>query len=263
MPDAPDSSALPELLDDEGYIPYYVQLKNALRKKIETGELSPGDKLPSEPELCRIYGISRSVARQALKELAYEGLAVRKQGKGTFVASPKIGGGWKLTGFHQPMLEEGHIPQTKVLKHVLSNADGEVAARLCLEPGTPVVEITRLRFVASEEDEPNHLSVTFLPYELAPKLLDADLSNQSLYGFLEKECGLIIAHGHRRIEAVIADEYQASLLGIERGAPLLKLESVSYLSDGTPVEYYYSVYRGDRVCFEVDLVRTEGQLKTQ
>lgn len=263
MPDTPDSSGPPVLLDDEGHIPYYVQLKNALRKRIETGELSPGDRLPSEPELCQLYGVSRSVARQALKELAHEGLAIRKQGKGTFVAPPKIGGGWKLTGFHQPMLEEGHIPKTEVLKHVLSNADSDVAARLALEPGTPVVEITRLRFIANEEDEPNHLSTTFLPYELVPEVLDIDLSNQSLYGFLEKECGLVIAYGHRKIEAVTADEHLASLLGIERGAPLLKLESVSYLSDGKPIEYYYSFYRGDRVCFEVDFVRTHGQLKTQ
>jgi GntR family transcriptional regulator len=253
-----DAADLPnDLLDDESYVPYYVQLKDALRRKIDTRELCPGDRLPSEPDLCRMYGISRSVARQALQELAYEGLVVRKRGKGTFVAEPKIVGGWKLTGFHQPMMAEGHIPKTKVLKQVLSNASEEVSANLRLELGTPVVEITRLRFVASDHDEPNHLSTTFLPYELCPGLLEANLSNQSLYGFLEEECGLVIARGRRKIEAVLADEYQASLLGVKRGAPLLRLESVSYLGDGTPVEYYHSVYRGDRVCFEIELSRGE------
>ena len=82
-----------------------------------------------------------------------------------------------------------------------------------------------------------------------------DLTNRSLYEFLEKEGGIFLTHGHRYIEAVLANETEAALLDIDRGAPLLMLDSVSYAESGLPIEYYHALHRGDRSRFEVDLVR--------
>jgi GntR family transcriptional regulator len=76
-----------------------------------------------------------------------------------------------------------------------------------------------------------------------------------LYEFLEKQCSIELAKGHRYIEAVLANEYEAGLLGIERGAPLLMLDSVSFSENGLPIEYYHALHRGDRSRFEVELVR--------
>ncbi len=235
-------------------IPLYVQLKEILCEAIESGLWRPGERIPSEPELCEAFGVSRTVVRQALKELAFEGLVVREQGKGTFVAEPKISEGLvqKLTGFYQDMVERGHRVQTMVMRQEVLPASHRVADRLRLKPGDPVIRIDRLRSV---NEEPIVFVTTYLPYHLCPSLLQADLSAQSLYAFLERECGLRLGRGRRTIEAVPASEYEAKLLQVEKGAPLILLDSVSYLDGGTPIEYYRALHRGDRSRFEVDLIR--------
>jgi GntR family transcriptional regulator len=102
------------------------------------------------------------------------------------------------------------------------------------------------------------LVTTYIPFSICPALLDVDLSNQSLYAFLEQTCGVFIARGHRSIEAVPANEYEARLLRVQRGAPLILLDSVSFTSDRTAVEYYHALHRGDRTRFDVELIRVKG-----
>ena len=210
--------------------------------------------IPGEPELCRLFGVSRTVVRQALKELTYEGLIVREKGKGTFVAEPKIGESLvqELTGFYQDMVDRGLKPLTKVLRQEVVPASRKVAEYLRAQPEVPVIQIDRLRFV---QDEPIVLVTTYLPRAMCAQLLQADLSQQSLYAFLESQCGIKIAFGRRTIEAVPASEYEARLLEVDKGAPLLMLDSVSYLEDGTPIEYFHALHRGDRSRFEVELLR--------
>ena len=82
-----------------------------------------------------------------------------------------------------------------------------------------------------------------------------DFAHRSLYAYLESAYGLVIARGRRTLEAVAAGEYEAGLLGVKKGAPLILLDSVSYLADGTPIEYYRALHRGDRSRFEVELLR--------
>ncbi|HAF62166.1 MAG TPA: GntR family transcriptional regulator, partial [Anaerolineaceae bacterium] len=242
-------------------LPYYVQLKELIRDKIEHGEWKPGDQLPSEPDLCEMFGISRTVIRQALKELTYEGLIYREKGKGTFIAEPKIVERLvsDLTGFFQDMTDRGYKPYSRVLRQELTTASQKIAKLLDLPQGSEVIELSRLRFV---EDEPITLVTTFLPYKLCPNVLTADLSHQSLYSFLEKECGFIIARGRRIIEAVPANAYEAELLNVETGVPLILLDSVSYLADGTPIEYYHALHRGDRARFSVELMRYQPPMGT-
>jgi GntR family transcriptional regulator len=245
-------------IDRSSPIPYYIQVKDALQLRIQDGSWQPGDQIPGEPELCRMFDVSRTVIRQALNDLVYRGLLVRKKGKGTFVAEPKIRESLvqKLTGFHQDMVEQGYTPVTRVLKQGLVPANRKVAAYLGIDEGTEVVEIERVRFV---QDEPIQLTTTYLPYRLCPELLQQDLTDKSLYIFLEKQCGIMIARGHRSIEAVPANDYEARLLQVKKGAPLIMLNSVSFLSDGTPIEYYHALHRGDRTRFEVELVRVREQ----
>jgi GntR family transcriptional regulator len=242
------------VIDRLSPIPFYVQLKEFIREHIEQDGLSPGDLLPGEPELCETFGVSRTVVRQALKELTYEGLIVREKGKGTFVAVPKINESLvqRLTGFYEDMVDRGHTPVTQVLCQQVVPAGHKVAARLDLDPGAEVIQIDRLRFI---DDEPILFVTTYLPYALCSAVVHADLAHQSLYAFLRESCGLEIAHGRRSIEAVPASEYEAGLLRVDKGAPLIKLESVSYLVDDTPLEYYHALHRGDRSRFEVELVR--------
>jgi len=241
-------------IDFNSHIPYYIQLIGVLKKKIISGEWQAGDQIPSEPELCESYGVSRTVVRQALREIELDGLISRRKGKGTFVAEPKISESLaqKLTGFYQDMVERGHSINSQVLHHKVVPANKKVARYLGIEPGVSVIDIKRLRYV---EDEPIVIVSSYLPHELCLSLAEADLTNQSLYAFLEKECEITIAYGRRSIEAVPANQTEAKLLQIEVGAPLILLDSVSYLEDDTPIEYYHAVHRGDRSKFEVELVR--------
>ncbi|MHB0874692.1 MAG: GntR family transcriptional regulator [Anaerolineae bacterium] len=239
-------------------IPYYAQIKEALRQSIETGEWKPGDQLASEPDLCRTFGVSRIVIRQALNEMAYEGVVVRRKGKGTYVAEPKIVEGLvqELTGFHQDMTNRGYKPTTQVLGQAVVAATPAVAGHLRVDPGTPVVQLDRLRFVSGE---PIVLVATCLPSRLVPGLETLELATSSLYALLEQRYGLVIARSHRTIGAVAANSREALLLQVEKGAPMIQLESVSYLADGTPLEYYQALHRADRSTFEVDLVRLPEQ----
>lgn len=237
-------------------IPYYVQVRDTLQARIDAGVWQPGDQLPGEPELCRMFAVSRTVIRQALSDLVNKGFLVREKGKGTFVAQPKIRESLvqKLTGFYQDMVEQGHTPKAQVLRQESIPASQKVADYLQISPGTPVIVIERLRFV---QETPIQLVTTYIPFSLCPALLDENMTDQSLYAFLEQTCGVFIARGRRSIEAVPANEYEARLLRVQRGAPLILLDSVSFSSDGVAIEYYHALHRGDRTRFEVELIRVK------
>lgn len=242
-------------IDRTSGIPYYIQVRDTLQGHFEARSWRPGDQLPGEPELCRMFGVSRPVIRQALNDLANKGLIVREKGKGTFVAQSKIRESLvqKLTGSFQDMREQGHLLVTQVLRQNVIPASRKVANYLRFEPDTPVIEIERLRFV---DDIPLQLVTTYLPYSLCGGPIEEDLSHRSLYAFLEERFGVMISHGQRSIEAVAANEYEARLLQVKKGAPLILLDSVSFVADGTPVEYYHALHRGDRTRFEVQLLRS-------
>lgn len=241
-------------LDRRSYIPLYVQVKDALKDLLEQGGLGPGSQLPGEPELCRVFDVSRTVIRQALRDLELEGLIVREKGKGTFIAEPKLRERLfqELTGFYHDMAEKGHPPVSQILTREVVAASRKIAAFLKVKQGTPVIHIDRLRFI---DEEPIVLVATYLPQERVPGLIDVDLSRRSLYEYLETAYGIVITSGRRILEAVPASEYEAGLLQVKKGAPLILLDSVSYLADGTPIEYYHALHRGDRSRFEVELIR--------
>ncbi len=247
--------AHPMKIDFNSHVPYYIQLIAILKGLVEEKNWTPGNQIPGEEELCQMYQISRTVVRQALQELEREGVIVRRKGKGTFIAEPKIVEGLveKLTGFYSDMVERGLNPKTKVLHHRVIPADEKVAGFLEIPVGTPVVDICRLRSIDSE---PIQLVTTYIPHHLCPMLADVDLTNRSLYEFLERECGLFISRGRRFIEAVSASTEEAHHLQITKGDPLIMLDSISFLENGTPIEFYHAFHRGDRSRFVVELVRS-------
>jgi GntR family transcriptional regulator len=244
-----------EIINFESRIPYYVQLIDILKEKVRLGSWAPGDQIPGEQDLCELYRVSRTVVRQTLRELELEGVINRRKGKGSFISLPKISEGLvqKLTGFYQDMVERGLKPVTKVLHQNVSPSNEKVARFLNIKPGEKVIDILRLRFI---NEEPIQLVTTYIPFEICPALANVDLTNRSLYEYLEKEGGIFIAKGRRYIEAVLANESEAALLGIERGAPLVMLDSISFSENGQPIEYYHALHRGDRSRFEVELLRS-------
>ncbi len=141
------------------------------------------------------------------------------------------------------MEAKGHRLHSKVLKQEKVPASKKVADKLEVQEGTAVVQIDRLRFLGQE---PIVLVTSYLPNNLAPELVEVDLSDQSLYVYLENAHGFQISHGKRYLEAVPANQLEAEQLQVDVGSPLILLDSISYLSDGTPLEYFHALHRGDR-----------------
>lgn len=243
-------------IDFDSYIPYYHQLMEIIKEAIHEEVWLPGEQIPSEMEFCDAFGVSRTVVRQALRELETEDIVIKRKGKGTFVAKPKINEGLiqKLTGFYQDMVEKGLHPQTKVLYQAIIPATKKIAGYLDVPISTEIVEIKRLRSI---NGEPIQLVTTYIPQKLSPNLANADLNNRSLYEYLASENGIQIHKGVRYIEAVLATEEEAELLDIDEGDPLILLDSISCTRTGQVVEYYHALHRGDRSRFEVELVHVE------
>jgi GntR family transcriptional regulator len=242
-------------IDRSSPLPFYHQLKQILLDDIARRNLQPGDRLPGDHELCTTYDVSRTVVRQALAELEYEGVIERVKGRGTFVARTKTPAGLvqSLTGLFEDVAARGNQLRSEVRKLAVVPADASVAADLELEDGHPVIALERLRFV---NQEPWVLTITYLPHELAPGLLAEDFTSESLYALLEGKYGVKLVRGRRSVEAAVAGAPLARSLNIRRGDPVLVLRNVSYGEDGRPVETFTAFHRGDRSRFEVELSRT-------
>lgn len=241
-------------IDHSSFVPYYVQVKEQVTREIERGDWPPGSLLPSEAELCARFDVSRTVVRQAMQEMEFEGLIYRRRGKGSFVTDRKVHERLvqKLTGFYQDMIDQGHSVTNRVLRQTVAPAGSDIARPLGLEPTAEVVVIERLRLVNGNAI---NFSVSSVPYAICPSLLTADLVNQSLYAFIERACHQRIVRGRRTIEAILATDEIAQLLGVDADMPMFRITSICFLADGTPIEHARGYHRGDRSMFEVELLR--------
>ena len=233
-------------------VPLYYQLKEILLDVIQNAK--EGDPFPTEIDLCEQFDISRTTVRQAMNELVSEGYLQRMKGKGTFVAEPKVKQDFfiALTSFNEEMQRQGLVPRTKVLELKRVTADAKIAKALNVPAGIDVVKLVRLRSV---NDKVVLLLMTFLPDDKFPGILSMDFENKPLYQTVEEDFGYVIERATRRIEARKASKYEAQLLEIEEEEPILFVETIAYLNDGTPFEYSFSRYRGDRSEFSLELSR--------
>ncbi len=229
-------------IDKNTPIPLYYQLKEILLEHLS--EEGVGNPFPTEHELCEHFGISRPTVRQAINELVAEGYLTRFKGKGTFVASPKIKQDFLLIleSFNDEMRKKGLVPTTKVLECTIVASDEPVAKMLRIPVGDEVVRLRRLRFT---NGQPIVIVVTHLPCVFVRAIVSKDLENNSLYDLLAQDFNLKIDHAIRTLEATIAGEYEAKLLGVKVGAPLQFIETVTFLEDETPIEFSHAHYRGD------------------
>ncbi len=236
-------------------VPLYYQLKEMIKQQIESKELKPRDCLPSEREYGEKFQISRMTVRQAITELVNEGLLYRQQGKGTFVAEPKIEQGlMKLTSFTEDMLRRGLEPSARLLSIQKCTADDRVASILKLGEMTPkqrqIIVIERLRLA---DGEPMAIETCHLSYASFPEILGEDLENKSLYKILETRYNICLERATQVIEPAVAKTEDAKLLNIQIGDSILVLGRTTFDQYDTPVEYVSSRYRGDRYKFFVEL----------
>lgn len=237
-------------------IPLYYQLKTILLEYIQEHHSDMETPIPTEIEISEHFGISRPTVRQAINELVVEGYLYRIKAKGTFISKPKINQDFLLIldSFNKEMIKKGLTPSTKVLDVEIVESDEKVSKSLKLPVGSKVIQLSRLRYA---NEEPIVFVMTYLPYDLCPAILEKDLVKSSLYEILENECGFMINEAKRSLESIIAGEFEANLLQIEKGAPIQYFESIAYLTDGTPIEYSRAKYRGDRNKFTFELKRNK------
>ncbi len=234
-------------------VPLYRQLASTLRHEIESGKFKPGAPLPPESELTRKFHISRITVRQALHLIASEGLIERKQGKGTFVRTPKIQQNLDtLQGFAELMEAHGHDQAMHVVAMGQVPADARVAQVLHLQKGQSVVRILRRHLL---KDNPIAYAVIYLPWQLGQLFTAEQVSTTPIYTLLTLNAHVEIKRATQIIRALVADPETASLLGVRKGAPVMMIERTTYSSDEMPVEYILLFYRGDSYELAVELHR--------
>ena len=234
--------------------PKYYGLKRHLTGLTRT--LPPGSPLPTERTLAVEFETSRTTVRQALQELVVEGRLQRMQGKGTFVAKPKVAQTLQLTSYTQDMRAQGLEPTSRVISLDLVRADDLLALRLGVRPGDRVVRLERLRLA---DGEPMAIERSFLSAARFPRLRQHLLRLGSLYAALDSAYGVRPVEAEETIETALATPEEAMLLGVDTGLPLLLLSRHSLDEAGDPVEWVRSVYRGDRYKFVARLRRPDGE----
>jgi GntR family transcriptional regulator len=232
------------------YRPLYRQVKELLIKRLGDGSWSPGQLLPSEPEIAAGLGVSPGTVRKALDEMSSESLLVRRQGRGTFVAShdeARI-----LFQFFRMVSDTGErrFPESRVISVSLAKADERAAARLGITAKDSVVTIERVR---SLDGRPCIHEYIVLPRAMYPGIERIRELPNNLYALYSTRYGVTIARGSESLKAVAAGKRQVELLGCEAREPILSIDRVALGVDGTRAEWRTSLCRTDRAHYLSEL----------
>lgn len=223
------------------FSPLYRQIKALILQALEAGEWRPGQAIPSEQELAQRFSVSQGTVRKAIDEMAGDNLLVRKQGKGTFVAShndPRA-----LFRFLRLVPVDGNLssPQSIPLDCWRAKAGQEASRMLAIEPGAPIIIVRRLlRFT----NKPVVIDEIYLPGDVFQGLTAETLQgwHGSLYSLFESRFGVRMIRAQERIRAVAADRGAADTLQVAEGTPLLSVERVTYTYGDRPVEWRRGLY---------------------
>jgi len=224
------------------FSPLYQQIKALIMRGLQAGEWKPGEAIPSELELAARFRVSQGTVRKAIDELAAENLLVRRQGKGTFVATHseqktqyrflrlQPEGGGEATPMQRQFLDCRRIP-----------APADVARALALRAGEMAVEVRR---TLSQNGRPIVLDDIWLPASLFKGLTAQRMGDYKgpLYGLFESEFGVRMIRAEEKIRAVAADDEVAGVLGVDAGSPLLSVERLSFTYGDKPVELRRGFY---------------------
>lgn len=242
-------------LSPESDIPLYSQLVRIVKRNITAGTLSAGELLPSESELCKTFDVSRSTVRQAIGSLESEGLVVRKQGRGTFVAEPKMRRKTEnVYSFTSEISSMGLTPSSTLIEFEIIAPTPDLMKVLELtSPDASIYRFTRIRNV---NDEPLILETSFYPQYIYPKLTRELLKTHSFYSLLY-EVGIAPAYAVDSYEAVVLGRQEAELLSCRPGNCAFSVQRRTRTETGMIYEYTQSLIRADRVTLDI-LLHKDG-----
>ncbi|WP_010186915.1 GntR family transcriptional regulator [Sphingomonas sp. PAMC 26605] len=219
--------------------PLYLQLARSLREHISSGGIGPGSALPSERDLSDMAGLSRVTVRKAIEQLVAEGVLLRKQGSGTFVAPRIETAGAKLSSFSDETRARGEAPGVVWINKTYAQPTEEEAAALQISPTARVARLGRVRLAGGE---PLAIEHAIIPADFLP---DLESLGDSLYQALDAH-GFRPTSGTQRVRASLATPTEAGILSVRQNSEVLRIERLTRIPDGRFVEFTRSVYRGDR-----------------
>lgn len=236
------------MLDGNSPVSLQYQLKCILIDKIKTNEWQKGSLIPSERELCEIYGVSRMTVRAALRDIKDEGYLTRKQGKGTYATSPKIEQRLnKFYSFSEEVKELGLKPSALVIGFEVIDGDSEITQYLALQKGSKLYKISRLRLAG---DDIFAYEISYIPYQISDKLTVQEIQDNGLYNTIRKYSGLFPDEAIESFEAVMATNEVAFNLKMKKKSAVLKLERFAK-SQGKCIEYCICMIHGEKFKYKV------------
>jgi len=229
----------------------YRRIARLLRAKIEAGEYAVGTRIPGERELATLYGVSRITTRHAIADLVQRGLLVRRQGRGTFVATRRVEP--FLLGhfsFSEALRAQGLLTSTRVLAQRTELAAPAVAAELQVLAGAALAHLVRLRRV---DGDLFAVERTWLPLGRLPGIDTVDFERHALYDVLRERYGVHPSRARETFEPVVLGAEDARTLGSKKGTAALLLVRTTYDEDDRPIEVAHALIRGDRCRVLVEL----------
>jgi GntR family transcriptional regulator len=223
--------------NDEARRPRYLQVREQLVARIQSGAWAPGQLIPSEIDIAKQFGVSQGTARMAVTALAAENIVTRRQGLGTFVyehtREEELERFSRVFNGRQRIDADGRSWQP-----VPASASAAERRELGLVAGCKVLRIRRVRL---RDGAPFILERISLPEALFPGLAAHDELSDTLYGIYQRACAVMVVEAEERLTAVLADSSTAKVLGIAAGTPLLRIERVAFALRGKPVEWRVSL----------------------
>ena len=229
--------------------PLYLQLASVIRSEL-CENLDPNDRLPSEREICRVYDVSRTTVRLAMKELEDQGYIYRVHGKGTFVSAinknkQNLGDYYSFT---EQTKRQGKVPKSLVLEFEIVNSNYFIAGQLGIDPGNKIIRFVRLRLA---DNIPMMVETTYLPHDRFSTLTEDMLNQKPMYDIFREDFDSRIETAEETFSAAIIGRKKANLLGVSEGDACLKLSRTSWDSSNRIIEFTASTARADQFNYKV------------
>jgi len=229
------------MINKEAPIPAYQQVRDLILSRIKNGKIKPGDKIPSESQLCNIYNISRITVRQAVSSLVNDGLLHTAPGKGTFVNGIVQEAQLEyITSFKTQSRRKGFTASIKLLEGKVMKPDKEIAENLKLKAGEKVIKIKRVKLA---NNIPIYTELRFVPYKYCPTLIKENLADRSLTELAKNRYNLKVKSRDIVVTPIALDSEAAMLLRTQKGSPGLFVTETLFLDNGAPFKWEQRVHK--------------------
>lgn len=233
-------------VDRNSFEPSYAQLVRILQEQIEEGILRPGDRLPSESQLCAYHGVSHMTIRRAINILVEQGVIVAEQGRGTFVKPMQF---WEATfslGQLQKLFTNEAGTRIKILEASIKQSNQKVALKMSMKKGQRILFIRRL---ISWQDRPIMYHREYLYYDPTRPIVESEMDVTSLKGVFEGKGNSFIKYGVLSIEATVLKNEEAQLLNTRIATAAFNLEHLFYDFEDRPVSWGWFICPSDKLRF--------------